>query len=675
MYRQVAKTTTSTTRKTTPQPTSTGGEQSRRSDRLKPRATITSESRKDMKDAQEARDWLEGHNLAIEEEVFTTGSLAFALLQLAEGNAGDSMETLINGIRAVALCLDTLAMENLAETIANAVTNTISPVLAEVHDIVGNITQGAATEISRVVEEKVVGDAREMLKGEIAQLKEIPRPVAGWQTGRPSYASITAEATTIGTEREHQATMMKGILQRRQILLDGIQGVRTATDGLTERELVEKANLALEGMGIRGSDKPVGTKFVAAKKLRNGGVVFEMDSEKAAEWVRKKDVRGIFAESFGGSAQVKDRTFQVVVQFAPTELRGRDKEIMEAAEDSVGAGRGTIVGMKWMKNPQHWREGQRFAHLILATTNRTAANVMIREGVVINGLRLRVKKLEADPRRCFKCQFIGRGHTAENCKDSLELCGTCASSTHPTANCPVKDPAKFVCINCRHEKQKHDHASWDRMCPVFLRHKGNLVDRQPDAKYKYYPGDEEWTWVRNQGGEGTDPGFWRGNLQHRDYEERGRRDDGWGGRLGPGTMGDVRMQQARGTQGSMATQSTTAARNSQPARTTSKARNPGPAVAANTANSSSTRTQSRNRGGTRSRTSSLNRGMQDDQQAKLTDWFSSTEAERARAQMDKDLYGGSTQGSIQATQTARRGRANSEGGPPSSIQSSITQHA
>ena len=82
------------------QPTSMGGEQSRRSDRLKPRAMITSESQKDMKDVQEARD-LEGHNLSIEEEVFTMGSPAFTLLQLAEGNAGDSMETLINGIRAV----------------------------------------------------------------------------------------------------------------------------------------------------------------------------------------------------------------------------------------------------------------------------------------------------------------------------------------------------------------------------------------------------------------------------------------------------------------------------------------------------------------------------------------------------------------------------------------------
>ena len=39
-----------------------------------------------------------------------------------------------------------LAMENLVETIANAVTNTILPVLAEVHIIVGNITQGVAME-------------------------------------------------------------------------------------------------------------------------------------------------------------------------------------------------------------------------------------------------------------------------------------------------------------------------------------------------------------------------------------------------------------------------------------------------------------------------------------------------------------------------------------------------
>ena len=46
-------------RKVTLQPASTGTDQTRRSDRLKTRATMISESRKDLKNVQEARDWLE----------------------------------------------------------------------------------------------------------------------------------------------------------------------------------------------------------------------------------------------------------------------------------------------------------------------------------------------------------------------------------------------------------------------------------------------------------------------------------------------------------------------------------------------------------------------------------------------------------------------------------------
>ena len=139
MHRQVTKTTMSTTRKVTLQPTSTGGEQTCRSNRLKTRATMVSESRKELKNAQEARDWLEGHNLAIEDKVFTTGSLECALLQLAEGNAGDSMDMLISRIRAVALCLDALEMESLAEMVASA----ISLVIGDVQDImVIHIAQG-----------------------------------------------------------------------------------------------------------------------------------------------------------------------------------------------------------------------------------------------------------------------------------------------------------------------------------------------------------------------------------------------------------------------------------------------------------------------------------------------------------------------------------------------------
>jgi len=124
------------------------------------------------------------------------------------------MEMLISGIRAVMLCLDVLAMENLAETVVNAITSAISLVIADIQEIIGNIMQGTVTEITRVVEEKVVGETREMLKGEFAQLREAPRATADWQTTRPSYASMTARETSTGMEREHQVAMAKGTLQK-----------------------------------------------------------------------------------------------------------------------------------------------------------------------------------------------------------------------------------------------------------------------------------------------------------------------------------------------------------------------------------------------------------------------------------------------------------------------------
>jgi len=59
MFKQVPKTTVNTTRTVTPQTASTGAEQMCRSDRLKTRMTMILESRKDLKNMQEARDWLE----------------------------------------------------------------------------------------------------------------------------------------------------------------------------------------------------------------------------------------------------------------------------------------------------------------------------------------------------------------------------------------------------------------------------------------------------------------------------------------------------------------------------------------------------------------------------------------------------------------------------------------
>lgn len=52
--------------------------------------------------------------------------------------------------------------------------------------------------------------------------------------------------------------------------------------GLTERELIEKAKIAKDLMGIQGIDSPK-VEFITACRLTNGGVLYELSTTKVAK--------------------------------------------------------------------------------------------------------------------------------------------------------------------------------------------------------------------------------------------------------------------------------------------------------------------------------------------------------------------------------------------------------
>ncbi|KAF8874452.1 hypothetical protein CPB84DRAFT_1667273, partial [Gymnopilus junonius] len=58
-----------------------------------------------------------------------------------------------------------------------------------------------------------------------------------------------------------------------------------------------------------------------ARVLINGGVVLEMETEEAANWLRKAEVRKAFEKNFGGSAVIKDRSYNIVVEYLPASLK------------------------------------------------------------------------------------------------------------------------------------------------------------------------------------------------------------------------------------------------------------------------------------------------------------------------------------------------------------------
>ena len=74
---------------------------------------------------------------------------------------------------------------------------------------------------------------------------------------------------------------------------------------LAEEELIEKARVALEQMeqGDESISTPI--QFVGARKLRNGGVTYEMGSPDAAHWLQSGASMPRFLQVFSATSVIK----------------------------------------------------------------------------------------------------------------------------------------------------------------------------------------------------------------------------------------------------------------------------------------------------------------------------------------------------------------------------------
>ena len=71
----------------------------------------------------------------------------------------------------------------------------------------------------------------------------------------------------------------------------------------------------------------------------------------------------------------------------------------------------------------------------------------------------------------------------------VNVCGTCRARDHWTSKCMQWDTV--YCTSCR----VHDHTSWDRNCPTFLRKIKDLNARDPANDLPFFPAKESWTWA------------------------------------------------------------------------------------------------------------------------------------------------------------------------------------
>ncbi|KAF8874451.1 hypothetical protein CPB84DRAFT_1690171, partial [Gymnopilus junonius] len=149
-------------------------------------------------------------------------------------------------------------------------------------------------------------------------------------------------------------------------------------------------------------------------------------------------------------------------------------------------GSGSVHPGRWMRDIKHWRADQKAGHAVFTVVDRKTANLIMKNGLVVQGKRLLARKLEEDPRRCYKCQFLNPGHTADQCPSIAEVCPNCAGCGHPAGACKAT-AADYKCITCRKMGCPYQHAAWDRKrCTMFMEAKKELRRKHPENNYRFF---------------------------------------------------------------------------------------------------------------------------------------------------------------------------------------------
>ena len=294
-------------------------------------------------------------------------------------------------------------------------------------------------------------------------------------------------------------------MRSRQVLVDKAPGASTSgLEDLSESELVEKAKLAYEQLEQASGDAETQISFVGARKLHNGGVIYEMGSTEAAQWLKGKTNMTNFLQVFSATSIIKHRAYSIIAEYIPLTFDPTERGQIAEIKRVNGLNPDDILSAKWIKPATSRHQGQCSAHAILGFTQPTGANAAIRNGGIIAGKRVWARKLLQEPQRCLKCQKVGASHIAAECKQEKDTCGSCGND-HRTTECTITDTTLYKCVNCN----ESGHAAWDCQCSTFIRANSLFNAKHPENRYRYFPtalDPTSWELLSEQENLGVEPG-------------------------------------------------------------------------------------------------------------------------------------------------------------------------
>ena len=266
-------------------------------------------------------------------------------------------------------------------------------------------------------------------------------------------------------------------VKAQQALIDAPDPSQQLHQGTDNIQLVSLANDVLKDV-----EDPPPHRFVGARRLNNGRLLLEMDSEEATTWLSGPFARAAFLGRFAPNAAFKSRTYSLVIQFVPLHFKLNDDNELHALEELNRLPPNAFHQVCWIKPPYRRVAAQTCGHVLAVMTHPEDANKILTDALIICQKWVYAEKCKKEPTCFLKCHSWG--HVSYDCQQPYSICGTCAGRTPECSN-----RGRPHCTSCHVD----GHPSWDWHCPVFLSKCHDMDMRLTENQMPYYPTADPWT--------------------------------------------------------------------------------------------------------------------------------------------------------------------------------------
>ncbi|KAH9913720.1 uncharacterized protein B0H18DRAFT_839673, partial [Fomitopsis serialis] len=107
---------------------------------------------------------------------------------------------------------------------------------------------------------------------------------------------------------------------------------------------------------------PKGMAFLTVRRLREGGLLYEVNTKEGATWLQHQDNKKRFTDRFGLESAIRARHYACLLRGVPTYFRPGDDDALRDLEHANGWDRHDLTAAHWIKPEDKRRDGQKSAY-------------------------------------------------------------------------------------------------------------------------------------------------------------------------------------------------------------------------------------------------------------------------------------------------------------------------